>query len=392
MQAQAKTRHKKRFALLRRIFWRTYYGFVELLKRLRWARYELGEFWRIQSHLFGVYPSFCLNYIRLYRLFHALEIQTPRPQLIAIGLCQHMGDIVACQPVAPYLRAEHPNAQLIWICDPRYRDLLAHEPALDRILTIHCMTEWLLLRNLRFFDRIVELHPDGRYCPTCGIKLAKGERQPHVTTENYYDFGSLQTSLLLGAGLPPLERAPHLSIPDAVTRRIDRLNLPARYLVVHTTSNEKRRDWLPDKWNELVTRVLENWDGAVVQVGMKSGLAVSAPRLLDLCGKLSMLETAEVIRRAALFVGVDSGPAQFANAVDTPGVIIMGHYRSFKYYMPYTGPYANPARADLLFADGVAATLPVETVYQAVMNRLSPRAAPPTPNAAEFSTAEHVTA
>ena len=70
-----------------------------------------------------------------------------------------------------------------------------------------------------------------------------------------------------------------------------------------------------------------------------------------MAGMLSILETAEVIRRAELFVGIDSGPAHLANAVATPGVILIGQYNAFKRFMPYSGLYATE-RATLLWPMG----------------------------------------
>ena len=62
----------------------------------------------------------------------------------------------------------------------------------------------------------------------------------------------------------------------------------------------------------------------------------------NLCGQSGIAETAEDdSRRAALFIGIDSGPAHLANAVKTPGVILLGRYLTWDYYMPYTGFYAD---------------------------------------------------
>ncbi len=364
---------KKRFPGLRRLFWRTWYGLVEFGKWYRWTRYDLKRFNRIHSHLVRLYASFVGNYFRLYHIRTRLARQNPRPQLIAISLIEHMGDIVACLPVADYVRQQNPDAYILWIVGRRYRELVAAHPALNETIQVQCLTEWLLLQNCHFFDEIIELHPDGRFCSTCWIRLNKTTGDRRVTIDNYYEFGKLQDSFCIGAGLPRLDRAPRLDIPASVAARIDRLNLPEKFIVVHTTSNESSRDWTPQRWHELVTRLLQAWDGSVVEVGLVSGLDLRRdPRVLDLCGKLSILETGEVIRRAEAFVGVDSGPAHLANAVNVPGVILLGQYRAFQRYMPYTGPYEQAARADLLYADGPAATIPVERVYAALARRLMP--------------------
>ena len=83
------------------------------------------------------------------------------------------------------------------------------------------------------------------------------------------------------------------------------------------------------------------------------------------------METAEVIRRADLFIGIDSGPAHLANAVGTPGVILLGAYGGFRSYLPYSGGYATGMAADIIRADGPAADVPAAAVYDAAMRRLS---------------------
>jgi heptosyltransferase-3 len=85
-------------------------------------------------------------------------------------------------------------------------------------------------------------------------------------------------------------------------------------------------------------------------------------RIKNLCGRLSLCELAAVIRDAAGFIGVESGPAHFANAFRRPAVFLMGSYRQFDRYLPYTGFLREQADEMLLRWAGPAAAIPVETV------------------------------
>ncbi|MGH7506611.1 MAG: glycosyltransferase family 9 protein, partial [Longimicrobiales bacterium] len=96
----------------------------------------------------------------------------------------------------------------------------------------------------------------------------------------------------------------------------------------------------------------------------------------DPCGRLGILETAEVIRRAALFIGVESGPGHLANAVGTPGVVLTGHFSGYERYMPYSGAYADGTSADLIQWDGPAREIPVERVLAGATARLGEHATP----------------
>src|SRR5262249_42516416 len=57
--------------------------------------------------------------------------------------------------------------------------------------------------------------------------------------------------------------------------------------------------------------------------------------------QLSILQTAEVIRRARFFIGVDSGPAHLANALKVPGIVLLGRLSVFRQYMPFNGFFAS---------------------------------------------------
>ena len=110
-------------------------------------------------------------------------------------------------------------------------------------------------------------------------------------------------------------------------RGVDRLGHPTHFVVIHCVSSEVIRDWPREKWIELVAEILEELGLPVVEIGTRAVVVTrDAIRRRSLCGKLSIQQTAEVMRRAALFIGIDSGPAHIANAVGSPGVILLGGY------------------------------------------------------------------
>ncbi len=84
------------------------------------------------------------------------------------------------------------------------------------------------------------------------------------------------------------------------------------------------------------------------------------------------MESAEVLRRATLFIGIDSGPSHLANAVKTPGIILMGRLLHWDSYMPYTGFYADPGNCRPLRHAGPVSDLPLEVCLNAVDDVLPP--------------------
>jgi hypothetical protein len=150
------------------------------------------------------------------------------------------------------------------------------------------------------------------------------------------------------------------------------LELPQQFIVVHCRSNERAKDWKYPRWDELASRILIRGDISIVEVGLQPTLDAKMPNVINLCGKTSLLETAEVIRRARLFVGVDSGPAHLANAVGTYGVLLMGRVGRFKRYNSFTGGFGDGTNATLVRnEDEPAASIAVEKVEEAIFARLA---------------------
>lgn len=312
---------------------------------------------------------------RWQRALAGLRRRHPRRPVVMIGLVEHLGDIVAAEPVARHLRRELPDALLVWPTRAAFRELAACHPAVDLTLDVGCLTEWMRIAHRVGFDRVVDLHLEGRSCAVCwwGHERVDGDRT--VTVQNYYDHGSLLPVFARAAGLPPLHDAPRLHLDTAVHRRVDGIlraaGVPERFVVVHCTSNQEARDWRRECWPALAARLHDDLGVHVVEVGLAPVIPPGTAGVTSLCGALRVLETAEVVRRARVFVGIDSGPAHLANAAGTPGVVLLGRYRTYARYMPYTGGYADGETADVLQHDGPAADIPVETVLDRVARRLT---------------------
>lgn len=289
---------------------------------------------------------------------------------IGIGLIEHMGDIVACEPVARYLKRKNPKSRLVWVVKAPYRELIQYNPYVDEVVVVDCLTDWIKLIYHGVYEEFVDLHIEGRICQDCGVPLRKMRGNTNVTGDNYFNYGSLLKSFCIGAGIEPLDDQPCVYIPESVRQTVDQLNLPEKFVIFHCFSNDPNKDWAAGKWHELALRFQKTNGFPIIEIGLSPILREGLGRT-DLCGHLSILETAEVIRRSSLFVGVDSGPAHLANAVQAHGVVLLGEFNRFKKYNPYTGAYAHGDRATLVHNEnGPAVNLSLDSVFQAVEERL----------------------
>ncbi|MEL7237955.1 MAG: glycosyltransferase family 9 protein [Planctomycetota bacterium] len=276
-----------------------------------------------------------------------------------VGLIEHFGDIVACEPIARYLHEKH--GQVAWSVRSVYRKLVDRNPHIAYTIECETLTEWMMIRQ--GMDVPVDLHINRRWCDPTGNEFHKDDHGSGIDRTNYYDHGNLLAIACKSAGLPVLTEGPRVYLNDADRAAVDGLGLPPRFVAVHCRSNQAKRDWDDDKWRQLVDRL----DVPVVEVGLQSVLGGQEGRV---CGRVSLLETAEVIQRANLFIGIDSGPAHLANAVQTPGVILLGRYNQYAKYMPYSGGYGDGTNAAVIQHEAPAADIAVKTVLAHAKERI----------------------
>lgn len=289
---------------------------------------------------------------------------------IGIGLVEHLGDIVACEPVARQMRAAYPDAEICWVVRDIYRELIDTNPAIDTTIAVDCLTDWIKWRAHSVFDKVVDLHVNQRICQHCGIPLNKREGNLAITGDNHFQYGGLLKAFSLSAGIPPQDAAPRVYIGVDAVRAVDRFNLPERFVVFHGCSNNNEKDWEYSNWTALA-RHLRARGIKMVEVGLVPTVTDETLGVINLCGRTSILQMAEVIRRSTLFVGIDSGPAHIANAVGARAVILLGQFGPFKSYNPYSGEYGAGRGVRFVRNDnGPAAMLSMDAVLPAVLDAL----------------------
>ncbi len=289
----------------------------------------------------------------------------PGQELIAIGLIEHFGDIVASEPVARYIRQQHPDAYIIWIIRSGFRDLMESHPAINRVFIVSSITQYSRVLQKGPFDRVIDLHVNQKPCDKFGVTHVNTRGDARIDFRNYFFHGSLLQAFSKAAGIPELSEGPRIHLPKRSYPGVDEIAKGGAFIVVHPISNQPAKDWTIDKWIELLFFLSETFDVRLVEVGLRPSLSPLFPGLVDACGKLSLVELAELIRRSSGFIGIDSGPAHFANAFTRRSIILLGHLYAFTRYMPYTGFLRENAHEMLIHWDGPVVALPVKRVIEA---------------------------
>ncbi|MDR6194871.1 glycosyltransferase family 9 protein [Siphonobacter sp. SORGH_AS_0500] len=338
----------------------------------------MEKFIALWQHRYRKYSEIFLTYLAFWKTvlrIKWIKFRTGKPT-VGILMTEHLGDIVACEPISQTIRERHPDAQIFWIVKKAFRDLVAYNPRINHLIEEPNVLFSILLTEKKPFDTLYNLHLSNRvYFPLQKRLVNPIADQRDLTIHNYLNFGRLGEIFAAAAGLPLPDRskAPSLYIPDEVRSKIDALNLPEKFAVFHTFSNQPVKDWQPQHWNQLTSQVLSEF-GPVIEVGLKGQIQSNSPSFRDLCGQLSILETAEVIRRASFFVGVDSGPAHLANAVGTYGFLLIGKLVHFEDFNLYTGGYGDGSNARIIWKrKGPASELTFEEVWQPLQEYLMGR-------------------
>lgn len=112
------------------------------------------------------------------------------------------------------------------------------------------------------------------------------------------------------------------------------------YVVLHPSSSALHKAWTVECYAALCGYLRDRWAVRTILISGKDpeelrqnqeicALAKSYP--LNLGGQLSLKQTAALLSKAKLFIGIDSGPMHMATAVNTPVVAIFGPSRAWRW-------------------------------------------------------------
>jgi len=295
-----------------------------------------------------------------------MKAANPGRPFCGILLIEHIGDIIACEPIIAQVREAHPAAFIVWVVKPQFAALLASHPALSATV---CVDSLLIVERIidsRIFDHAVDLHVNAKPTGIPGRAYQKTAGDPAIDVKTYINKGSLLQAFSLAAGVEPRAAAPTIYVPNETVRAIDGRSLPDNFVVVHAASNEAYKNWLPSKWQDLVRHIVDHYETHVIEIGLESAIDLEHPRFNSFCGTLSIIESAELIRRSAFFIGVDSGPAHMANAWRRPGLLLFCRFFGSDMFNPFEGYYGERAETVIMRYPGPLREQSVSSVIDAL--------------------------
>lgn len=314
-----------------------------------------------RKHLFKSRVSYLINYFKL--LFSSSLNRNKK--LVAISLIEHIGDIIANEPISREIRKKHPTATIIWFVRKSFKELIKYNPNIDKVLTVYCLTTWIKIHEKIKFEAVYDLHFNGRSCNNCHIPLKKENVDDSINGTNYFNSGGLLKAVCLHNKIEVSDTIPQMYIPLKIINKSKFFIPDANYVVVHCSSNETIKDWDIEKWDQLVRKIIDDFKYHIIEIGTHSIINIESNLYHNLCAKLSILQSAVVIKKAKLFIGIDSGPSHMANAVGTPGIILLGEYFfGMKNFNPYSGNYGSLENCHIIHSSDIVKSITVDSVIK----------------------------
>lgn len=149
-------------------------------------------------------------------------------------------------------------------------------------------------------------------------------------------------ALLGSAGITTEQVAPTLDIPETAQKRAAELCPDKPFAVIHAGTAREEKYWLPERWAEVIDAI----DMPVVLTGASDpferahldAIKVAASReVIDLAGGLSLIETAAVIGRCELALGVDTAAMHLAACMEKPQIVLYGPTNPFHWRPRHEG-------------------------------------------------------
>lgn len=255
------------------------------------------------------------------------------PKCLVVNTAQ-MGDVVLSAGVVAALRARMPQAALLFAGAKTWLPVVEGDPNMDGVLAVQSLYEVRALAKAGLFDTVYLLDIP---IPTL-LDYLDGipnvfRYAPPTTADWFTHNRNLMSFYEANAGLSEGEARPRVWVgpeeearADALFRRYGLRDVPGPVIALHTHSSMAAKNWAAEQFAELTARWQEAHGARFVVVGgPNEGLALAhVPGVVNLAGQVSVKETAALLARCDFFAGPDSGLAYVAEAVGTPGLVILG--------------------------------------------------------------------
>lgn len=290
----------------------------------------------------------------------------PDPKRILLIKPSALGDVVHAMPIAHLLKRRFPRSHLTWLIAPAWSQIAERHPDVDSVIhfdrkktgdlkaidkSSHSLLSLIDKLRRADFDLVVDLQGLVRsafFGVMTGAPMRIGFAYArelawlgytHRVQSRGNDRHAIERYLDVAEELG-CDRGPvrfDFGIDDDDRHYVDELiGRETAPIVLLPGTNWKTKRWPVEYFDELARRFESNVFVAgandVVEIAQKI-------RATSLAGKTTLMQLAELLRRAKLVISNDSGPMHIAAAVGAPLVSLFGPTNPVR-----TGPYLSNAK------------------------------------------------
>lgn len=267
-----------------------------------------------------------------------------------------IGDFVMTTPLLPALRRAYPKATIDLLCYEWSKSLAdLFSGMIDRIIAVgpgysrpSALRALIAALRTRRYDAVVDLRGDHRYVLLAALSGARGRYgfagsgfdyllthalarpEGHQTEEVARIATALGALIDAPAPLLPLTDDHHRFAADWL--EVSGAGPDQPIVAMHVTHAARpAKLWPLDRFAAVAENLMAAFGARILLLGGPGdradaeafGRSLSAPALMA-AGRTSQAETAALLERCRLFIGIDSGTAHIAGAAGCPALVLFG--------------------------------------------------------------------
>lgn len=259
----------------------------------------------------------------------------------------NIGDVILTFPVIDILLRDFPSSKFSVVISPKAGSLLRGNPHLDKIYIFDkhqspfVTVPWIFELRRQHFDLVVDLRNTAipfmispRYRTSCRVdKVLNGHmRDKHLNKLRSVHAVEAEVSELKSLYIPDLDKN---YIEEFINKEI---GTGQKYVVVAPGAADSAKRWDEEKFAFVCDRLIEDHNAKIVFAGDeddRKGVQridkLMEAGSLNLCGRTSLVQLAELFKHCFFTIVNDSAPMHLASYLNVPVLALFGPTDPQKY-------------------------------------------------------------